>query len=85
MYDSRALRELVEENANKWAVRDKALAAEEDVGQTYASRVIRTAFLAPDLKRAIMIGAQPRGLTLQRIVAGDMPVAWEEQRRLFST
>jgi len=63
----------------------EALAAEEDVGQTYASRVIRTAFLAPDLKRAIMIGAQPRGLTLQRIVAGDMPVAWEEQRRLFST
>lgn len=62
----------------------EALANEEGVGQTYASRVLRTAFLAPDLKRTILNGSQPRGLILQRIVTGDLPIAWEDQRRLFA-
>ncbi|MBX9634734.1 MAG: hypothetical protein K2X44_07105, partial [Magnetospirillum sp.] len=61
----------------------------EDIAQTeglkaaYVARVIRTAFLAPDLKAAILDGRQPAGLTLQGVMTRGVPLDWVEQRATF--
>ena len=49
-----------------------------------ARRILRLAFLAPDLQRAILEGRQPRDLTLAHLIEGDIPLLWSEQRRLFA-
>jgi hypothetical protein len=56
------------------------LARSEQVNPTYAARVMRVAFLAPDLKRAILEGRQPLRLTLQAVITRDVPLAWQAQR-----
>jgi site-specific DNA recombinase len=48
-----------------------------------ARRMLRLAFLAPDLQRAILEGRQPREITLARLIDSDIPLLWSEQRRLF--
>lgn len=60
-----------------------AIARAEGVTDGYAARLIRVAFLAPDLKRAILDGDQPEGLTLQSVTTREMPLDWTEQRRLY--
>lgn len=50
-----------------------------------ARRMLRLAFLAPDLQRAILERRQPRGMTLARLIEIDIPLLWSEQRRLFAT
>ncbi|WP_425992998.1 recombinase family protein [Brevundimonas sp. TWP2-3-2] len=62
----------------------KEIARAENVTPAYARRVIRTAFLAPDLKAAILDGRQPMGLTLEALVRTEMPLDWEDQRRLYA-
>ena len=62
----------------------KEIARAESVTPAYARRVIRTAFLAPDLKAAILDGRQPFGLTLEAVTLRDMPLDWEDQRRLYA-
>ncbi|MCZ8163816.1 MAG: recombinase family protein [Beijerinckiaceae bacterium] len=49
-----------------------------------ARRILRLAFLAPDLQRAILEGRQPRAITLARLIESDIPLLWSEQRRLFA-
>jgi site-specific DNA recombinase len=49
----------------------------------YKRSIVRLAFLAPDIQAAILEGRQPAGLNRQRLVAGDIPAAWEDQRRAF--
>jgi len=49
----------------------------------YQRRLIRLAFLAPDLQVAILTGRQPRDLTLARLLAPDFPIDWEYQRQRF--
>jgi site-specific DNA recombinase len=48
-----------------------------------ARRILRLAFLAPDLQRAILEGRQPRHVTLARLIDSDIPLLWCEQRRLL--
>jgi site-specific DNA recombinase len=59
------------------------LAAQEGLSGSYASRLIRLAFLAPDILRAIMDGRQPAGLSaaalLQECRRG-LPLDWQQQR-----
>ncbi len=50
----------------------------------YARRLVRLAFLAPDLQRAILAGHQPPGLTLSQLMAGPVPLLWTEQVRVFN-
>ena len=45
--------------------------------------LVRLAFLAPDLQNAILTGHQPQGATLAKLMAGDMPLSWNEQVRKF--
>lgn len=47
-------------------------------------KVLALAFLAPDLQEIILNGRQPAGLSLQRLIEGELPLAWEDQRRLFT-
>lgn len=45
--------------------------------------MIRLAFLAPALKRQILEGRQPGGLTLQRLMTTPIPLAWSAQQALY--
>jgi site-specific DNA recombinase len=47
----------------------------------YHRKLLRLAFLAPDLQRAILLGRQPQGLTLKRLLQQSPPLRWEEQVR----
>lgn len=58
------------------------LAAAPDT--SHRRRLIRLAFLAPDLQRAILAGAQPEHLTLARFLESDLPLSWAAQRRMFA-
>ena len=58
-----------------------ALADGEGVNRAYAQRVVRLAWLSPDLKRAILEGTTPTGMTLKRLLQEDIPLAWADQRR----
>jgi len=46
-------------------------------------KLIRTAFLAPDLVEAVLEGRAPTRLTLAELT-GDLPWDWNEQRRRFA-
>ena len=52
------------------------------LGESYVRRILRLAFLAPDIVEAIAEGRQPRGLTLERVLS-PVPFAWAEQRQRF--
>ncbi len=51
---------------------------------SHRRRLVRLAFLAPDIQRAILAGVQPPGLTLARLMEGDLPLSWARQRQMFS-
>jgi site-specific DNA recombinase len=58
------------------------LARSEDLNRSYFSRVLRLAYLAPDITRAILEGRQPQGLTAARLTDESyLPLAWPEQRK----
>ena len=42
----------------------------------YLRRLLRLAFLAPDLQRAILEGLQPPGLTLEQLTRTSIPFQW---------
>lgn len=46
-------------------------------------QLVRLAFLAPDIQRAILDGRQPDTLTLAVLMKGDIPLLWSDQRRRF--
>ncbi|MFC3110957.1 recombinase family protein [Undibacterium arcticum] len=58
------------------------LAAESGVNDRYASRILRSAFLAPDIVEAILDGRQPVGMTLDKML-DDLPLDWAKQRQIF--
>ena len=56
------------------------IATAEKLTGSYITRVLRLAFLAPDIVAAIINGAQPVELTLDRILrSGTLPLIWQEQ------
>ena len=62
----------------------QAIANEEGVSERYLSRVLRLAFLAPDITEAILDGYQPPELGLDKVLRG-VPLTWADQRQLFRT
>ena len=46
------------------------------------SRILPLAFLAPDIKEAILCGTQPVNLTLDQLCR-SLPLAWFDQRRVL--
>jgi site-specific DNA recombinase len=60
------------------------LAASEKLTTPYVTRVVRLAFLAPDLTSAILAGRQPAGLTAAQLLLDTrLPLAWQEQREFL--
>ena len=57
-----------------------AIAKEEGVTERYVGRIMRLAFLAPDIVEAILDGRQPADLELERLLKG-IPISWDAQRR----
>ena len=47
----------------------------------YLSALLQLNNLSPKLKRMIMDGYQPKHLSIQDIIAGNVPVLWKEQER----
>jgi len=47
----------------------------------YDRKILRLAFLAPDIQRDILAGRQPHDLNLEKLVQMTIPLTWSEQRR----
>jgi site-specific DNA recombinase len=59
----------------------EAVAREEEITASYATRIVRLAFLAPDIVAAILAGKQPAGLTANKLMADTrLPLDWRDQR-----
>ena len=64
----------------------EAIADREGVSPGYPGRLLRLAFLAPDIVEAILQGRQSADLTLSRLTRQlDLPFAWASQRALLRT
>ena len=46
-------------------------------------RLVRLAFLGPELQRAILAGRQPPGMTLNRLLHDALPLLWSEQAEVL--
>ena len=46
----------------------------------YERSILRLAFLAPDIQRAILEGRQPHHLNLETLKKVQIPLAWSDQR-----
>lgn len=54
------------------------LAEQESLTSTFVSRMLRLNYLAPDIKRAILMGTQPKTLRLSTLMSG-VPDDWARQ------
>jgi site-specific DNA recombinase len=62
----------------------KEIAAEEEISSSYATRLLRLAFLAPDIVTAIVNGRHPPQLTAKRLMDDTrLPLDWSVQRELL--
>ena len=62
----------------------KEIAAEEGVSSSYATRLVRLAFLASDIVTAILNGRHPPQLTASRLMDDTrLPLDWRGQRELL--
>ena len=59
-----------------------AIARHAGCNNRYAGRILRLAFLAPDIMKAIISGKIHQDLTLARLISG-IPLDWDQQRVLF--
>jgi site-specific DNA recombinase len=57
----------------------------EKVGKRYVSRIIRLAFLAPEIVEQIVNGCQPPNLTAESLLKDrtELPLAWDTQRQML--
>jgi hypothetical protein len=61
-----------------------ALARREGVTDSYVTRIVRLAFLAPSVVEAILAGSQFAAVSGVKLTAPDsIPVEWAEQRAIF--
>jgi hypothetical protein len=61
----------------------KALARREGLCNHYTSRLLPLAYLAPDLVEMIILGRQPRSVSLAALTAEPLPLSWIDQRARF--
>jgi hypothetical protein len=60
-----------------------AIAQAEGLMPTTVGRMMRLARLAPDIVEQLMVGSQPRRLTLLWLMRHDIPALWPEQRQMI--
>ncbi|AXI54886.1 recombinase family protein [Sulfitobacter sp. JL08] len=76
-------------NAHAWVRHMKAGASIREVmmqankSDSYVSRIMLLAFLAPRIQKAIIDGTQPVSLTLETLIRSRMPRDWNAQEVLF--
>ena len=58
----------------------RAIARQESMTHRYVGRILRLAFLAPDIMETILDGYQPGDLELEHLLEG-IPLLWSDQRR----
>ena len=62
----------------------KEIAAEEGISSSYVTRLLRLAFLAPDIVTAILNGRHPPQVTANRLMDDTrLPLDWTAQRELL--
>jgi site-specific DNA recombinase len=62
----------------------KEIAAEEGISSSYVTRLLRLAFLAPDIVTSILNGRHPPQLTANRLMDDTrLPLDWTAQRELL--
>ena len=59
------------------------IAREEQVNDSWVSRLVRLNFLAPALVEAILAGTQPTSLTAASLRTANLPIDWNEQIAMF--
>jgi hypothetical protein len=60
----------------------RKIAKRESVESSYFTRIVRLAFLAPDITKAILNGCQPPEFTASRLMRDTRyPLDWKEQRK----
>ena len=67
---------------NRQAKSQRELARQAGVDHTYVGRILRLAFLAPDIVETILAGNQPPHLTILHLTH-NLPLSWKEQRTVF--
>ena len=58
------------------------LAKQDGVTQQYVAQIIKLAFLAPDIMKAINDGDVPTAISLGALKKG-FPLDWDQQRKVF--
>jgi hypothetical protein len=59
-----------------------AFAKTQGISQSYATRLVRLAWLAPDIVEAILDGRQPRAVTASALMRdARTPTDWQDQRQ----
>ncbi|MBV8790942.1 MAG: recombinase family protein, partial [Pseudolabrys sp.] len=59
----------------------ESIAGEEGITASYATRLVRLTFLAPNIVAAVLAGKQPAGLTANKLMADTrLPLDWRDQR-----
>jgi site-specific DNA recombinase len=58
----------------------EAIAAQHGVDRAYVSRILCLATLAPEIVDATLKGNEPSGMSVRKLMAGRLPVRWDEQR-----
>jgi hypothetical protein len=86
--DASLVRLLVRAKAIQTEMEAAASATIEEVSKrqgvtaSYAARLVRLNYLAPDIVEAILAGAQPADLTANKLMKDTrFPLFWREQRR----
>jgi hypothetical protein len=60
------------------------IAREEKIAPSYATRLARLTFLAPDIVAAILAGNQPADLTANKLMVDTrLPLDWRDQRTVL--
>jgi hypothetical protein len=61
----------------------EAIAAVEGTTPAYVRRLIRLAYLAPDIQQAVIDGRLPMNISLEKLMRDPIPNAWSRQRELI--
>ncbi len=62
----------------------REIAEEAGVSRSYFTRILRLAYLAPDIVQAILSGEHPPHLTAAKLTAASrLPLSWPQQRELL--
>jgi site-specific DNA recombinase len=65
------------------AARFAELTQGEAMNRTYFARLLRLAYLAPDITEAILEGRQPPGLSATKLIEHPLPPSWPVQRGML--